>query len=184
MENQQTQPAQPIQSQPGKGLAVASMVLGIVAVLTGLIYLGAVLGILAIIFGVIALKKKAGKGMAIAGIITGSLGILGTIIAISLVLIAVPALQRSARDTDRKNQLGLIVSEIQNYQANNQGALPDPNELSETVKTGKLDISANGEPATDVAVYKVGEDCEGVMRSRVFKVSVKLENGQIYCHGS
>lgn len=68
--NQQFQ--QPNPSSSGKGLAVASMVLGIISVVLGccvpvITFFTAVLGI---IFGAIALKKKSlGKGMAIAGLI-------------------------------------------------------------------------------------------------------------------
>lgn len=60
------------QSSAGKGMAVASMVLGIISVVLGccipfVTFFTAVLGV---IFGAVALKKKSlGKGMAIAGLI-------------------------------------------------------------------------------------------------------------------
>lgn len=183
MENQQASAGQ-AQINPGKGMAIASLVLGIVAVLTGLIYLGAVLGILAIIFGIIALKRKAGKGMAIAGIVTGSIGILGTILAIALVIIAVPALQRNARDTERRTQVMQTVTEIQTYRTNNQGQLPDPKEFSDSFKTRSLDVSASGEPTTDTMVYDTGTSCYDTQRAGAFRVRVLLENGEVYCQGS
>lgn len=186
MEHQQAQTTQPVQAQPttGKGLAIASLVLGIIAFLTGLIYLGAVLGILAVIFGILALKKRQGRGMAIAGIITGALGILGTIAAIIIVILAVPALQQNARDTSRKNQVGLTVSEIQNFQANNQGQLPDPQEVSKSFETASLTVSATGEPTTEAMLYRTGTSCDGTVEARAFSVTVKLESGQLYCQGS
>lgn len=58
-----------------------------------------------------------------------------TIIEISLVLaiaglimlmmfIALPALQRNARDTERKEDISTLVNAIKKYQGNNRGALP------------------------------------------------------------
>lgn len=57
-----------------KGFAIASMVLGIVAlVLFCIWYISIPCGILAIIFGILSVKST-GKGMAIAGLITGGIG--------------------------------------------------------------------------------------------------------------
>lgn len=41
-----------------------------------------------------------------------------------LVFLAVPALQRSQRDTQRRSDMGRLNSQIQNFQANNKGLLP------------------------------------------------------------
>ncbi len=69
---------QPAQS---KGLAVASLVLGIVS----LFLFGIIAGPLAIIFGALRVKPgSAGRGMAIAGIILGALGIIGYIVLLSV----------------------------------------------------------------------------------------------------
>lgn len=78
----------PMQNKPGNGLGIASMVLGIVALLTTLIacclpfgyLLAAVLGLLSIIFGIIAIVKKRGKGMGVAGIICSVVGLLFAIV--------------------------------------------------------------------------------------------------------
>lgn len=59
-----------------------------------------------------------------------------TIIEVSLVLaiagliflmtfVALPALQRSSRDTQRKEAITLLVDAIKKYQSNNRGALPE-----------------------------------------------------------
>lgn len=86
---------------PKKGLAIASLVLGILAVPTaGLLVLGAVIGI---ILGIVALAKAAktpeaygGKGMAIAGIVTNCLALaLVPVIAGIVAAIAIPNLLRS-----------------------------------------------------------------------------------------
>ena len=42
-----------------------------------------------------------------------------------MVFIALPALQRSQRDTHRKNDVGRLLTAFQNYQANNRGAAPN-----------------------------------------------------------
>jgi prepilin-type N-terminal cleavage/methylation domain-containing protein len=41
-----------------------------------------------------------------------------------MVFLALPALQRSQRDTARKNDVGIIVSAISAYAGNNRGAIP------------------------------------------------------------
>lgn len=63
------------QQNGGKGLSIASMILGIVAVaLCCIWYLSIPCAILAIIFGVIG-KKRDGRGMAIAGLVLGIIAI-------------------------------------------------------------------------------------------------------------
>lgn len=42
-----------------------------------------------------------------------------------MVFIALPALQRSQRDTQRKNDMSRIASALNQYKANNRGNLPD-----------------------------------------------------------
>jgi hypothetical protein len=68
------------QPQQESGLAIASLILGVVS-MTGP---GLLLGIPAIITGAIALKRKlAGRGLAIAGLVTG---IISTVISILFIL--------------------------------------------------------------------------------------------------
>jgi hypothetical protein len=68
--------------QQSNGMAIASLVCGIV----GLIVFGIVLGPLAIIFGGVGLSRAnrgaSGKGMAIAGLV---LGCIATVVAIVLI---------------------------------------------------------------------------------------------------
>lgn len=58
-------------ADPGRGYAIASLVLGIVSFLC----LPAVTGVMGIIFGFVARKKGSKSPMAIAGIICGILGV-------------------------------------------------------------------------------------------------------------
>lgn len=71
------------------GLAITSLVLGIIALVTcWLTFPGIILGILAVIFGGIALARArtdrvSNKGLAIAGLITGVLAaVIGTVLLI------------------------------------------------------------------------------------------------------
>ena len=55
-----------------------------------------------------------------------------------MVFIALPALQRNQRDTQRKNDLATFASALQNYAANNRGRYP-----STSGSTGGLVTSSN-----------------------------------------
>ena len=85
-------------NRPSKGMAIASLLLGIISIPTlGLIFVG---GIVGIILGIVALGKiksdpahYAGKGLAIAGIVTSSLSIL--IAVPGIIAIAIPNLVKS-----------------------------------------------------------------------------------------
>ena len=41
-----------------------------------------------------------------------------------MVFLALPALQRSQRDTQRRDDMSRVISQLQQYQANNRGAVP------------------------------------------------------------
>ena len=82
-----------------KGLAIASLVLGIV----GLFFFGLILGPLAIVFGIISLNKVkkqpkvyAGKGMAIAGIVIGAIALVWSIVWLGVISASILAYIRSA----------------------------------------------------------------------------------------
>lgn len=73
----QTQPIAPVEPQPTNGLAIAALVVGIVAVISGWVpFWGLLVGATAVVLGIIGLKKSTGKGMAVAGIVTGAIGAL------------------------------------------------------------------------------------------------------------
>ncbi|MEV0848369.1 DUF4190 domain-containing protein [Streptomyces sp. NPDC049954] len=63
------------------GMAIASLVLGIV----GLFFLGIILGILAIVFGYLALKQASRNGMAKAGLI---LGVVDVVFAVVMMFVS------------------------------------------------------------------------------------------------
>ncbi len=77
--------AQMYGQKPRTGMSVASLVLGILALLASPwpigSYIAVVLAVLAVIFGIIGVRRAAGKGMAIAGLILGGLALVISIIA-------------------------------------------------------------------------------------------------------
>jgi prepilin-type N-terminal cleavage/methylation domain-containing protein len=64
-----------------------------------------------------------------------------------VVFLALPALQRSQRDTQRKSDLGKFMSQVTSYQSNNQGQLPAAANWDTTFKTGYLTV--NNQPYAD-----------------------------------
>ena len=88
---------QPGHAGPQKnGMGIASLVLGILSLVSWFFFIGGLFGLIAIILGVIALGRvKRGeannKGVAIAGIVTGAIGLLLTV----LVVVGVAALFNS-----------------------------------------------------------------------------------------
>lgn len=86
-------PPAPPAAQPTNGMAVASLVLGILSLLLFFTIVPPfILGALAVIFGALGLSKaKQGapnKGLALAGLICGGVGILAAIAFIALVVTA------------------------------------------------------------------------------------------------
>ncbi|URM89438.1 DUF4190 domain-containing protein [Streptomyces sp. MRC013] len=91
--------------RPVNGLGVASMVIGIVSIVTCFLYgLGIVLGILALVFGIIGRKRvQRGEadngGMATAGIVTGAVGIVLGVLILGAIVWAI--VQSGEEDGDR-----------------------------------------------------------------------------------
>ena len=65
----------PPQPQPGKGMAVASLVLGILSILDPTIILGIFLGVIGVVLAVMAKKRGFLGGMATAGLVLSIIGI-------------------------------------------------------------------------------------------------------------
>lgn len=114
-----TQPAaQPEATSTSRpiGLAVASLVTGILGFINAIFGIGAFLGLAAIILGIIALaKKQAGKGMSIAGIILGAISLLigGLIITLFIIGIA-SSLDRQA-SFKYQAEANMVAKKAENY---------------------------------------------------------------------
>src|SRR5665213_4343520 len=87
------------------------------------------------------LKKTRGqKGFTIIEVMI-VLAIAGLILLI--VFLAVPALQRTARNTQRKNDAAAVTGAIANFNSNNNGTIPVS--LGKNADTASLDLcSASG----------------------------------------
>lgn len=81
----QNQIGGPSPSQGGSGLAIASMVLGILALICSCYWPASmILSIIGLILGIISIKKgNSGKGMAIAGVVLSIVAIVLTILFVS-----------------------------------------------------------------------------------------------------
>lgn len=92
-----------------------------------------------------AQKKNNEKGFTIIEVVL-VLAIAALIFL--MVFIALPALQRSQRDTQRKNDISRVMTAIQNYQSNNRNKLPANSELT---GGGFIQdyLAVNGETFTD-----------------------------------
>lgn len=170
------------QGASGQGLGIASLVLGILAILLcWTLVFTIILGILAIIFGIMALKSP-GRNVAIAGIVTGSIGLVICVFIFLVVLVGLPKLQANQSDNGRKMDVSALSSEVINYKTSNKGAMPDASNLSTSSLSRITSVTANGEPTTDMAVYKAGINCNGQsVSTQSFSISIKLSNGSNYC---
>lgn len=77
--DQPTSPqAEPVKqsSTPAKGLAVASLILGIIGFLSSPIIVGVLFALPGLVLGIVALAKRQSKGMAVAGIVLSILALL------------------------------------------------------------------------------------------------------------
>ena len=61
-----------------------------------------------------------------------------------MVFIALPALQRSQRDTQRRQDLSRLMSQITQYQTNNRGAVPTTSALLGSFVSGYLTSQPEG----------------------------------------
>lgn len=183
-----TSHTQPASGKVGLGFAIASLILGIFGTLFGWVFVGLIPGILAIIFGIIALKKHVGKGMAITGIITGAVGVISALTVIALALQYAPAINQSqkpgAGDTQRKTDVSTIASYVSSYQSQNNGKLPQADIIARTYATDNVRIVSSGTPTKSMAVYSVGQNCDGASGLQEFALRIKLDDGTIYCKGS
>lgn len=76
---------EPQSNESGKGMAITSMVLGIIALVICLCFILSIpLGIVSIILAIIVLvKKKNGKSFAIAGIVTSAISIIASVVVLA-----------------------------------------------------------------------------------------------------
>ncbi len=104
-------PAQPavayVAAPPTSGLAIASLVCGILAILSICFHIGIIFGIPAVICGHLAMKSfknpqlaMGGKGMAIAGLICGYIGSLISLVIIGFFVVLFMTAAASSSSSD------------------------------------------------------------------------------------
>lgn len=149
--------------------------------------------------------KKRSDGFTIIEVVL-VLAIAGLIFM--MVFIALPALQRSQRDTQRKNDLSRAITAITNYSSNNRGALPTLDAaggvsfVSKYLTTGgdtfvdpsgtdyilnsTITLSASFDASSPNIVATTGSVCDGETLTggqgpRKIALQMKLEGGGVAC---
>ena len=124
-----------------------------------------------------------------------------------IVFLAVPALQRSQRDTQRRNDASRALTALSNYKSNNKGALPTTTATQGTFETSYLKTATEfkapnsdsayglvwngtGTPTSAQVQIAVGYVCTGETisnaagdgaTSRSVAVRTALEGGGLFC---
>jgi prepilin-type N-terminal cleavage/methylation domain-containing protein len=107
-------------------------------------------------------KKSNPEGFTIIEVLI-VLAIAGLILLI--VFLAVPALQRSARNTTRKSDASAVLSGLSEYTDNNNGTLPSTCTGTTTVTWG---AAATAQSSTKVGYYNAGCVIAGPASSEVY----------------
>lgn len=124
-----------------------------------------------------------------------------------MVFIALPALQRGQRDTQRRDDVSKFISQLQQYATNNRGALPavgqmtggngflnsymkaDDGEFNDP-SSGDAYTVAAGEPTTARIQYVRGSKCNGEnigdnnQGDRQAAVRIQLEGSGYFCQNA
>jgi prepilin-type N-terminal cleavage/methylation domain-containing protein len=122
-----------------------------------------------------------------------------------IVFLALPQLQKSRRDTQRKNDVGRVLSALENYSSNNSGDYPSGTQAAvdafKTAYINKINDPSTGstyaltlKTTTSAAPTTLGEmdyavsaTCNnggltiGSGNNRQIAITVTLENGSAYC---
>lgn len=152
-----------------------------------------------------AQQQKQQKGFTIIEVIL-VLAIAGLIFL--MVFLALPALQRGQRDTQRKSDLSRVLTAVQSYQSNNRNSVPQANNSALATfrnsylrtggdnfedPTGSAYTLVAAEPSGNAGngriFYSVGAVCgnDGAVTSAGAKkvaVRMKLEGGGIACESN
>lgn len=150
-------------------------------------------------------QKQKQKGFTIIEVVL-VLAIAGLIFL--MVFIALPALQRSQRDTQRKQDLSRAITKINDYQSNNRNRLPtdwtafttnylkvggdsfaDPSGEAYEFKAGPINSSATFDSANPVIYHTDHAVCNGEslttnQGANKVALQMKLEGGGISCENN
>lgn len=126
-----------------------------------------------------------------------------------MVFIALPALQRAQRDTQRRDSVSTFMSQLTSYSTNNRGKIPSSGDDLTVFKTGYLQWAADEsgdfndpktgvgyvinyttDPPVDGAIsYSARQKCDGERmvsstNSRQGAVMIKLEGSGYFCQSN
>lgn len=96
-----------------------------------------------------------------------------------VVFLALPALQRSQRDTQRRSDVGRVIAAVQSYQSNKSGALPTAAELGGgTFTTAYLKAGGSAfDDPTGVAYTFPGSPAAGSGAAAITAAEAQATNG-------
>ena len=149
------------------GMAVTSMILGVLAILTTFIAVGILLAPIGLILGIVALVKAnkkpqqyGGKGFAIAGIATSGLITIMIPIVLAVAIPNVFAARRAANESSAVTVMQTIANAETKYRKNSNGYCADLNTLiSSNLVEGKLDKPEKNGYRFNIVNYPLG-GCE------------------------
>jgi prepilin-type N-terminal cleavage/methylation domain-containing protein len=100
-----------------------------------------------------------------------------------IVFLALPALQRSRRDTQRKSDAGRMISALESYAGNNNGSYPTDDAISFALFTQTY-LTANGavwtDPGTGVTyTYAGNDDPTAMTEGQMYYRRERVCNGQL-----
>lgn len=150
-------------------------------------------------------QKNKEKGFTIIEVVL-VLAIAGLIFL--MVFIALPALQRGQRDTQRRDDVSKFVSQLTSYSTNNRGALPDISKMTGSggflnaymkADAGEFNDPSSGDAytidagsaSTKQIQYVVGRECDGEnintsknAGNRQAAVRIQLEGSGFFCQNA
>lgn len=121
-----------------------------------------------------------------------------------MVFVALPALQRGQRDSQRRSDISRFMSQINSYQTNNGGRVPSADkdamgkflnnymkrssgEFVDPQSGNNYTVGFSGNPSTSHIIYATQTKCNGEeftsagSKKRAVAVRIKLEGSGIYC---
>ena len=121
-----------------------------------------------------------------------------------MVFVALPALQRGQRDSQRRSDISRFMSQINSYQTNNGGRVPSADkdamgkflnnymkrssgEFVDPQSGNNYTVGFSGNPSTSHIIYATQAKCNGEeftsagLKKRAVAVRIKLEGSGIYC---
>ena len=92
-----------------------------------------------------------------------------------MVFLALPALQRSQRDTQRKNDASRLLAAVNDYRAANRGAVPKSTEVSKFVSNYVTVSTGTGSSASSKSTF----DDPSTLKRYTVNIKEGVQNGKL-----